>query len=134
MRKVSCMKKRWIVLIVIVAVIGLFGGKIYMDDKRLQEEMLEVVKSDEAKEVFERVMKNLDSKALTKEGTIQSYEIDFGSVKQNPMGGINVILIINQDDKQNAELTINRMNDKLKGGGVSLSEKLTQRIDGDQND
>lgn len=67
-----------------------------MDSKSLQTDMLEVVKSEEAKEVFEEGLKSLDPKALTKEGVIQTYEIDYESVEHNPMGGINVTLLANK--------------------------------------
>ncbi|EGO6643501.1 DUF1310 family protein [Enterococcus faecalis] len=68
-----------------------------MDSKRFHEEMLVIVKSDEAKKVIEEGLRNLDSKALTSEGIIKSYEIDEESVKHNPMGGIDGTLYINKD-------------------------------------
>lgn len=76
------MKKRWIVLfgIAIMTIFGL-GVKFYMDEEKLNKEMKQVVCSDEAKQVFEKRLTNLDAKAFTKEGIIQSYEIDEGSIK-----------------------------------------------------
>ncbi|MBC1738623.1 DUF1310 family protein, partial [Listeria seeligeri] len=93
------MKKKLIILGIVVSIILVLGVKFYMDEKKLDEEMIRVVYSDEAKEVFEQRLKNLDSKALTKEGVIQSYAIDKESIRRNPMGGINVILIINEDSE-----------------------------------
>lgn len=83
-----------VILILGLVIIGI-GGKIYMDNKRLQEEMLQVVKSDEAKQIIEEGLVNLDSSALTSDGIIQSYKIDYDSIKHNPMGGINGKLYIN---------------------------------------
>lgn len=57
------------------------GVKFYMDEEKLNKEMKQVVCSDEAKQVFEKRLTNLDAKAFTKEGIIQSYEIDEGSIK-----------------------------------------------------
>ncbi|HCA4026919.1 TPA: DUF1310 family protein, partial [Listeria monocytogenes] len=76
------MKKRWIILfgIAIMIIFGL-GVKFYMDEEKLNEEMMNVVYSDEAKQVFEKRLTNLDAKAFTKEGIIQSYEIDEGSIE-----------------------------------------------------
>ncbi len=65
--------------------------------EKLQEEMIKVVKSEEAKQVFEEGLKNLDSKALTPEGVIRTYEIDYDSIENNPMGGINGKFIVNKD-------------------------------------
>ncbi|EDO0229833.1 DUF1310 family protein, partial [Listeria monocytogenes] len=49
------MKKRWIILfgIVIMIIFGL-GVKFYMDEEKLNKEMINVVYSDEAKRVFEK--------------------------------------------------------------------------------
>lgn len=91
------MKNKLIILIGIIIIVCLgIGGKIYMDSKKLKEEMVTIVKSKEAKQVFEEGLKNLDPKALTPEGIIQSYEIDYGSIEHNPMGGINVTLLANK--------------------------------------
>ncbi|HEL9117456.1 TPA: DUF1310 family protein, partial [Listeria monocytogenes] len=88
------MKKRWIIaMVVVVMIVAGLGVKFYMDEEKLNKEMKQVVYSDEAKEVFEKRLTNLDAKAFTKEGIIQSYEINKESIERNPMGGINVTLI-----------------------------------------
>ncbi|GGC76238.1 hypothetical protein GCM10011573_02270 [Enterococcus wangshanyuanii] len=66
-----------------------------MDNRRFHDDMLNVVKSGQAKEIIEDGLKNLDSKALTSEGLIKTYKIDYESVEHNPMGGINGKLYIN---------------------------------------
>ncbi|MBC1404967.1 DUF1310 family protein [Listeria welshimeri] len=85
------MKKKWLIIlgIVIIVILGI-GVKFYMDEKKLNEEMMNVVYSDEAKRIFEKGLKNLDAKALSGKGVINTYEVDKKSTKQNPMGGINV--------------------------------------------
>ncbi|HCK0311374.1 TPA: DUF1310 family protein, partial [Listeria innocua] len=82
------MKKRWIIVlgITVITILGL-GVKFYMDEEKLNKEMINVVYSDEAKQVFEKRLTNLDAKAFTKEGIIQSYEINEESIERNPMGG-----------------------------------------------
>jgi hypothetical protein len=88
-------KKKWLVILPVLLLILLIGvgGKIVMDKKneaeKLQEDMIEIVKSEEAKNVFEEGLKNLDPNALTSKGVIQSYEIDYDSIEHNPMGGID---------------------------------------------
>ncbi|EGC2948161.1 DUF1310 domain-containing protein [Listeria monocytogenes] len=123
------MKKRWIILfgIAIMIILGL-GIKFYMDEEKLNKEMMKVIYSDEAKQVFEKRLANLDAKAFTKEGIIQSYEIDEGSIESNPMGGINVELIINNDSEMGIEYTIDKFNGQLRCGGASISEKLAKLL------
>ncbi|EAC6223075.1 DUF1310 family protein [Listeria monocytogenes] len=124
------MKKRWIVLfgIAIMIIFGL-GVKFYMDEEKLNKEMMKVIYSDEAKQVFEKRLTNLDAKAFTKEGIIQSYEIDEGSIKSNPMGGIEVRLIINNNSELYASYTMSRNNSVLGGGGVIISKELAKQTE-----
>ncbi|HAO5811696.1 TPA: DUF1310 domain-containing protein [Listeria monocytogenes] len=124
------MKKRWIVLfgIAIMIVFGL-GVKFYMDEEKLNKEMMKVIYSDEAKQVFKKRLTNLDAKAFTKEGIIQSYEIDEGSIKSNPMGGIEVRLIINNNSELYASYTMSRNNGVLGGGGVIISKELAKQTE-----
>ncbi|EPN9409339.1 DUF1310 family protein [Enterococcus faecium] len=94
-------KKWWLVPLIGVLILLGIGGKLVIDKQnkaeKLQKEMIEVVKSEEAKQVFEEGLKNLDPKALTPEGVIQSYEIDYDSIEHNPMGGIDGEFIVNKD-------------------------------------
>ncbi|EAC5125626.1 DUF1310 family protein [Listeria monocytogenes] len=123
------MKKRWIVLfgIAIMITFGL-GVKFYMDEEKLNKEMMKVIYSDEAKQVFKKRLTNLDAKAFTKEGIIQSYEIDEGSIESNPMGGIEVALIINNNPEMNVSYTMSNSNGELSGGASVVSEKLSKLL------
>ncbi|MBF2378762.1 DUF1310 domain-containing protein [Listeria welshimeri] len=122
------MKKKWLIIlgIVIIVILGI-GVKFYMDEKKLNEEMLNVVFSDEAKRVFENGLKNLDAKALTGKGVINTYEIDKKSIKQNPMGGIDVTLYVNENPELYVFFTLNNIDDKKMiddGGGNSAKLEL----------
>ncbi|EAD5687500.1 TPA: DUF1310 domain-containing protein [Listeria innocua] len=123
------MKKKWIILfgIAIMIIFGL-GVKFYMDEEKLNKEMEKVIYSDEAKQVFEKRLTNLDAKAFTKEGIIQSYEIDEGSIESNPMGGIEVALIINNNPEMNVSYTMSNFNGELSGGASVVSEKLSKLL------
>ncbi|AKG86884.1 DUF1310 family protein [Listeria monocytogenes] len=126
------MKKRWIIVlgITVITILGL-GVKFYMDEEKLNKEMINVVFSDEAKRVFENGLKNLDAKALTGEGVINTYEIDKKSIKQNPMGGINVTLYVNENPELYIFFTLNNTDDKKMiddGGGNSA--KLEMLLEG----
>ncbi|MBC1429529.1 DUF1310 family protein [Listeria seeligeri] len=123
------MKKKLIITLgIVITIILVLGVKFYMDEKKLDEEMIKVVYSDEAKEVFEERLANLDPKAFTKEGVIQSYEIDKESIERNPMGGINVTLIINGNSELYVKYTLNNFNGELSGGASVTSEKFTKLL------
>lgn len=112
----------------VMTIFGL-GVKFYMNEEKLNKEMKQVVYSDEAKQVFEKRLTNLDAKAFTKEGIIQSYEINKESIERNPMGGTNVTLIINKDLEWNVTYTLGKHNGKLDSGGASISKDLTKKLE-----
>ncbi|MBC1486697.1 DUF1310 family protein [Listeria seeligeri] len=123
------MKKKLIIILgIVVSIILVLGVKFYMDEKKLNEEMMNVVYSDEAKEAFNKDLKGMDPKAFTEEGKVYSYEIVKESIRRNPMGGINVILIINKDSEMDIEYTMERINGKLSCGGATISEKLSKLL------
>ncbi|MBC1462135.1 DUF1310 family protein [Listeria welshimeri] len=128
-------KKRCLIIgLAILITVLLIGSKVYMDKQQeakvKQEEMIEVVKSEEAKKVFEEGLKNLDSKALTSEGVIQNYKIDYESIEQNPMGGINGKIVVNKNDKLVVLFNLNKEDEKnfdrsvISGNSDELSQLL----------
>ena len=108
--------------LVVLAVVGLIGGKMYLEENKI----VSIVKSDEAKEAIENRLKKMDSKALTSEGKIKSYKIDYNKVEKNPMGGIYVFLIINDDPEMIFDTTLekNTVDGKYTTGAGGLSPKL----------
>ncbi|HBM4071798.1 TPA: DUF1310 domain-containing protein [Listeria innocua] len=123
------MKKRWIVLfgIAIMIIFGL-GVKFYMDEEKLNKEMRKVVYSEESKQVFEVRLKAADADAFTEKGIIQSYKIDQKSIKKNPMGGINVTLIVNGNSELYIKYTMNNFNGELSGGASVTSGNLDKLL------
>ncbi|EDK0036828.1 hypothetical protein GFS83_01070 [Listeria monocytogenes] len=124
------MKKRWIIVVVItvITIFGL-GVKFYMDEEKLNKEMMNVVYSDEAKQVFEKRLTNLDPNAFTEKGIIHSYKIEEGSIEHNPMGGIEVKLIINNDPELYVSYTMSKNNGELSGGGAIVSKELAKQTE-----
>ena len=100
-----------------------------MDQKQFQNEMISVVKSEEAKQIFENSLKDLDSQALTPNGKIKSYEIDYGSVTHNPMGGIMIKLIVNKNGNFYVRITMSKYSEKLEESGGSVSADLIEFLD-----
>jgi len=122
MKKV--LKRTLIVILLIIGVVGLICGKDYIESKRIEH----IVKSDEAKKAIESMLLDIDDKALTPEGVIKSYKIDYGKVRKNPMGGINIIIIVNNDDELFIETTLSKysQNGNYETGGLGVSRKLSE--------
>ncbi|EAD2031131.1 DUF1310 domain-containing protein [Listeria monocytogenes] len=124
------MKKRWIIVlaITVITIFGL-GVKFYMDEEKLNKEMINVVYSDEAKQVFKKRLTNLDPNAFTEKGIIHSYKIEEESIEHNPMGGIEVKLIINNDPELYVSYTMSKNNGELSGGGAIVSKELAKQTE-----
>ncbi|EGP5401590.1 DUF1310 family protein [Enterococcus faecium] len=130
-------KKRWLIPLIGILILLGMGGKLVIDQQKetekLQEEMVKIVKSEEAKQVFEEGLKNLDSKALTPEGVIQSYEIDYDSIEHNPLGGINVTILANRKENLYVFFTLKKNESgDLKDGGGGNSSDLEKLLEGDK--
>ena len=111
----------------ILLLIGFVAGSIYYEKYKIEH----IVKSDDGKEAVESMLKSMDDKALTPEGKIKSYKIDFDKVEKNPMGGINIYLIINDDPDMRLNTTLVRgtRGEKYKTGAMVISPKLSKLID-----
>ena len=116
-----------VVLLLIIGSAGLIYGKEYIESKRIEY----IVKSDDGKEAIENMLKSMDDKALTPEGKIKSYKINFDKIEKNPMGGINLYLIINDDPDMRLNTTLVRgtQGEKYKTGAIVISPKLSKIID-----
>ncbi len=123
------LKKRWIIVLgmTVITIFGL-GVKFYMNEEKLNKEMINIVYSGEAKNAFYIDLKDLDTKAFTEEGVIQSYEIDEKSINHNPMGGINVTVIINENPELYIKYTLDKFNGKLECGSASIAGKLSKLL------
>jgi len=111
-----------IVLLLIMATVGFMWGKEYMENKEIEN----IVKSDDGKEAIEIMLRGIDDKALTSEGKIKTYKVEYDKVKKNPMGGINVYLIINDDPEMelNTILVKGTQGKKYEVGAPGRSPKL----------
>ena len=128
MRKV--LKGILIVLLLIIGTVGLICGKEYIESKRIEH----IVKSNDGKEAIENMLTSMDDKALTPEGKIKSYKIDYSKVKKNPMGGINIYLTINDDPEMKLDTTLVKFNkdEKYETGARGISPKLFRLVYGEK--
>ncbi len=112
------------VSLAVLAVVGVVGGKVYMNNNDNKVE--NIVNSDDAKQTIEEMLKKLDSKALTSEGKIKSYKIDESYSKVNPMGGIDIKIVINNNEKLVLETTLNKYSEGkgYKHGALGMTQEL----------
>lgn len=112
------------VSLAVLAIVGVIGGKVYMNNNDNKVE--NIVKSDEAKEAIEKMLKEQDDKALTPEGKIKSYKIDESYSKVNPMGGIDIKIVINNNEKLVLETTLNKYSEGkgYKHGALGMTQEL----------
>ena len=126
------MMKKFLVTTItsILLLIGFVAGNIYYEKYKIEH----IVKSDDVKEAIEIMLRGIDDKALTSEGKIKTYKIEYDKVKKNPMGGINVYLIINDDPemKLNTILVKGTQGKKYEAGAPGRSpkfDKLTNELE-----
>ena len=115
--------KKIISIIIALMVVFLIGGCSKMTGTPSKEEMIKVVKSEEGEKAVEETLKKLDKDALTEKGVIKNYEVDYDSVKHNPIGGIMFDVVIN-NDRELIVSSILSKDTQLKIGSWSPSIKL----------
>lgn len=115
----------------ILLLIGIVAGNIYYEKYKIEH----IVRSDKAKTAIENMLKKIENKALTPDGKIKSYKIDYSKVKKNPMGGINISVIVND----NEEMIVNTTLEKNSRGeyiidSIAISPELWKLTDDGQKD
>ena len=107
----------------ILLLIGIVAGSIYYEKYKIEH----IVKSDEAKEVIEKRLKSMDSKALTPEGKIKSYKIDDSYTMKGITEAVNMKLIINDDKDLTVKTALYKDSKRgaLEHGAILTSEKLS---------
>ena len=122
--------KKTISIIIALMVVFLIGGCSKMTGTPSKEEMTKVVKSEEGKKIIEEGLKNIEKDALTEKGIIKSYEVDYDSVKHNPMGGIMFDIYINNDKELYIRKTLVKgIDGNLTSGGGGYSSKLDRLLE-----
>ena len=125
--RIEKMKKVLISIISVIAIIAiLIVGKIQMDKYRVKT----IVHGEDGKAAIENMLKIMDEKALTPEGKIKSYRLDDGKIKKNPMGGIEIKLIINDDNELTIKTALNKYPSRgyIQYGMIVTSEKMTKLV------
>ena len=101
------MKKRYSVAVIMILSGLLLGGcSLITGQSTKKREMIQIAESKKMKVAIENMLTKLDSKTLTPEGKIKSYKISKDDLDYNPMGGILVKIVINNDEKLVLSTTI----------------------------
>ena len=103
----------------VLLLIGIVAGSIYYEKYKIEH----IVKSDKAKTAIENMLKKIENKALTPDGKIKSYKIDYNKVEKNPMGGINISVIVND----NEEMIVNTTLEKNSKGEYTIDSTAISR-------
>lgn len=77
-----------------------------LNSRSEKEEILQISESKKMKKALKILLRELDPKALTPEGKIKTYEIKKEMLEYNPMGGLNVYITINGDEKLYINMTV----------------------------
>ena len=87
-----------------------------------------IVHGEEGKAAIENMLRVVDEKALTSEGKIKSYKIDDSYTYKNPMGGVGIKLIINNDNDLTVKTVLNKYPSigVLEHGGIIKSRKMSE--------
>ena len=101
------MNKRYSLVVIMILLSLFLGGCSLMTDQSTEkQEMIQIAESKKMKVAIENMLKKLDPKALTPEGKIKSYKISKDDLDYNPMGGLLVKIVINNDEKLVLSTTI----------------------------
>ena len=110
----------------LLVLVGLVVGGYTILGIVRNNEMNQIVKSEEVEQIYLKVLTWIDPDALTEKGFIQKYTIY--SFNKIPTGGIFVYLYIN--DNREYTVSVNLYKDyntgKIKDGGGSLSPELVK--------
>ena len=123
------MKKIVIRILTVIAVIALLIiGKIQIDKYRIKS----ITYGEEGKAAIENMLKIMDEKALTPEGKIKSYKIDDSYTERNPMGGVNISIVVNDDKEMMINTTLEKYlsSEKYEINSKAVSPKLSQELRG----
>ena len=90
-------KKLKLVFLLLLA-LSLGGCSLFINQSAQRREMLEIAKSQKMKVAVENLLNKLDPKALTPEGKIKTYKISKSDLDYNPMGGLMIKIIINDNE------------------------------------
>ena len=124
-------KSKFIVLIMVAFSLSLGGCSFFNGQSAKKQEMIQIAESKKAKDVIENLLRQEDPNAFTDKGVIKSYNINENSLKYNPMGGLIIKVIINDDNNLTITTTLTEESDgKFEQNGYVISGELSDELRG----
>ena len=116
-------KQRFVLLFLLTLFLG--GCGLFTDQSAERRKMIQIAESTKMERAIKHLLISIDPKAFTSEGVIHSYTLIKGELEYNPMGGMNVSLVINGDKKLTINTTV-QMEDsgKFKVACYGISARL----------
>ena len=128
------MKKIVIIFLSIITLSSamFLGGCSIVKSQSEKEEMIQIAESQKSKKLIEEMLRKKDPEALTEKGIIKKYTINEKNLKYNPMGGLIVELIINDDPELTMTTKLMEESDgKLEHTGYVISGELAKKLRGE---
>ena len=131
------MKKFFVIFLSIITISSsmLLGSCSLLNNRSEKEEMIQIAEGKKAQRAIEELLRQEDPKALTEEGIIKEYSINKNELDYNPMGGLIIELIINDDPELTIKTTLMEESDgKLEHTGYVISGELAKKLRGEWHD
>ena len=128
------MKKYFFIFLTIITISSamLLGSCSLLNNRSEKEEMIQIAEGKKAQRAIEELLRQEDPKALTEEGIIKEYSINKNELDYNPMGGLIIELIINDDPELTIKTTLMEESDgKLEHTGYVISGELAKKLRGE---
>ena len=128
------MKKYFVIFLTIITISSamFLGSCSILNSRSEQEEMIQIAEGKKAQRAIEELLRQEDPEALTEKGIIKKYTINEKNLKYNPMGGLIVELIINDDTELTITTTLMEDSDgKLEHTGYVISGELAKKLRGE---
>ncbi|MBZ2066259.1 DUF1310 domain-containing protein [Streptococcus sanguinis] len=128
------MKKISVIFLTIITLSSamFLGGCSIVKSQSEKEEMIQIAESQKSKKLIEEMLRKKDPEALTEKGIIKKYTINEKNLKYNPMGGLIVELIINDDPELTITTTLIEESDgKLEHTGYVISGEIAKKLRGE---
>ena len=128
------MKKIFVIFLSIITLSSamFLGGCSIVNSRSEKEEMIQIAESKKSKRLIKQMLKKKDPEALTEKGIIKKYTINEKNLEYNPMGGLIVELIINDDPELTITTTLMEESDgKLEHTGYVISGELAKKLRGE---
>ena len=124
-------KQRLMLLFLLTLFLG--GCGLFTDKAAERREMIQIAESQKMKVAIENMLKDIDPEALTPQGKIHSYKILENQLEYNPMGGMNVYLEVNNDEKLTIDTTVHMEDSgEFEAGSYGISAELSRLLRGDE--